>query len=53
MKGSKTAITEYERLAYQGGLSLVKCHLITGRTHQIRSQMAHVGHPLWGMTSTA
>lgn len=48
VKGSKTAITEYERLAYQGGLSLVKCHLITGRTHQIRSQMAHVGHPLLG-----
>lgn len=48
MKGSKTAITEYERLAYRGGLSLVKCRLITGRTHQIRSQMAHVGHPLLG-----
>ena len=48
VKGSKTAITEYERLAYRSGLSLVKCHLITGRTHQIRSQMAHVGHPLLG-----
>ena len=48
VKGSRTAITEYERLAVKDGLSLVRCHLITGRTHQIRSQMAHVGHPLLG-----
>lgn len=48
IKGSKTAITEYERLAVAHGLSLVRCHLVTGRTHQIRSQMAYVGHPLLG-----
>lgn len=48
VKGSRTAITEYERLAVRNGFSLVRCHLITGRTHQIRSQMAHVGHPLLG-----
>ena len=48
VKGSRTAITEYERLAVKEGLSLVRCHLITGRTHQIRSQMAHIGHPLLG-----
>lgn len=48
VKGSRTAITEYERLAVKDGLSLVRCHLVTGRTHQIRSQMAHVGHPLLG-----
>ena len=30
------------------GLSLVECQLITGRTHQIRAQFAHAGHPLLG-----
>ncbi len=48
VKGSKTAITEYERKAFRNGLSLVKCHLVTGRTHQIRAQFAHAGHPLLG-----
>ena len=48
VKGSKTAITEYERLAVAGEFSLVRSHLVTGRTHQIRSQMAYVGHPLLG-----
>ena len=46
--GSKTAVTEYKTLAVKGGLSLVECHLVTGRTHQIRAQMAHAGHPLLG-----
>lgn len=46
--GGKTAQTEYRTLAVKGGLSLVECHLLTGRTHQIRAQMAHVGHPLLG-----
>ena len=31
-----------------GGLSLIECHLLTGRTHQIRAQMAYAGHPLLG-----
>jgi 23S rRNA pseudouridine955/2504/2580 synthase len=35
-------------LASAGGLSLVECELITGRTHQIRAQFAHAGHPLLG-----
>ncbi len=48
VKGSKTAITEYERKSFRQGLSLVKCHLVTGRTHQIRAQFAHAGHPLLG-----
>ena len=47
-EGSKTAITEYRRLATKNGLSLCECHLITGRTHQIRAQMAHAGFPLLG-----
>lgn len=46
--GSKTAITEYKTLASTGGLSLLECRLITGRTHQIRAQLAHAGHPLLG-----
>lgn len=45
---AKTAITEYRRLATKNGLSLCECHLITGRTHQIRAQMAHAGFPLLG-----
>lgn len=48
VKGSKTAITHYRVLASRNGLSLVECELVTGRTHQIRSQMAHAGWPLLG-----
>ncbi len=46
--GSKTCRTNYKTLATRGGLSLVECELITGRTHQIRAQFAHAGHPLLG-----
>ena len=46
--GGKTAITEYRTLAKQGELSLMECHLLTGRTHQIRAQFAAAGHPLLG-----
>ncbi len=46
--GSKTCQTNYRALANAGGLSLVECQLITGRTHQIRAQFAHAGHPLLG-----
>lgn len=46
--GSKTAITRYTSLAFKDGLSLVECELLTGRTHQIRAQMAHHGNPLLG-----
>ena len=47
-KGSKTCITKYRVLASKNGLSLVECELVTGRTHQIRAQMAAAGHPLLG-----
>ena len=47
-KGSKTCITLYQTLQSRGGLSLVECELITGRTHQIRAQMAAAGWPLLG-----
>ena len=46
--GSKSCQTNYRVLASQNGLSLVECELITGRTHQIRAQFAHAGHPLLG-----
>ena len=46
--GAKTCQTNYKVLATAQGLSLVECELITGRTHQIRAQFAHAGHPLLG-----
>lgn len=48
LPGSKHAKTAYKTLASNGKLSLVECRLITGRTHQIRAQMHHAGHPLVG-----
>ena len=47
-KGSKTCVTLYRTLQTKNGLSLVECELVTGRTHQIRAQMAAAGHPLLG-----
>lgn len=46
--GAKSCHTDYTVLASSNGLSLVECKLITGRTHQIRAQFAHAGHPLLG-----
>lgn len=46
-KGSH-AITHYEVLEMYGGASLVRLKLETGRTHQIRVHMSHIGHPLLG-----
>ena len=46
--GAKSCQTNYKVLASSNGLSLVECELITGRTHQIRAQFAHAGHPLLG-----
>ena len=44
----KRAQTRYRVLDRANGLSLVECELLTGRTHQIRAQMAFAGHPLLG-----
>ena len=46
--GARTAVTYYKTLASRSGLSLVECRLGTGRTHQIRAQMAAAGTPLLG-----
>ena len=46
--GSRSAVTEYQVLMTRAGLSLVECRLLTGRTHQIRVQMAYAGWPLLG-----
>ena len=46
--GSKSCQTNYRTISSSSGLSLVECELITGRTHQIRAQFAHAGHPLLG-----
>lgn len=44
--GAKQAELNYERLAVSEDRSLVRIVLKTGRAHQIRVQMAHIGHPL-------
>lgn len=46
--GAKTAVTKYTTLKTNREVSLIECELITGRTHQIRAQMASAGHPLVG-----
>ena len=43
---SKNAITHYRVLEEFRGYSLVECRLETGRTHQIRVHMSHIGHPV-------
>ena len=43
----KHAVTRYTVLERFGYTSLVECRLETGRTHQIRVHMKHIGHPLF------
>ena len=44
----KPAVTHYRVLERYGYVTLVECILETGRTHQIRAHMKHIGHPLFG-----
>ena len=46
--GAKDAKLVYRRIAYSGGLSLVRVKLFTGRSHQIRVQLMNSGTPIWG-----
>ena len=46
--GGRSAATLYRTLDTRGGLSLIECRLLTGRTHQIRVSMAEIGCPLLG-----
>ncbi len=47
-KASRNAVTHWEQLARYRGYTHIRCRLETGRTHQIRVHMAHIGHPLLG-----
>ena len=46
VEGGKPSVTEYETLEKFKGYSLLKLHLQTGRTHQIRVHLAHLKHPI-------
>lgn len=47
-KDARHAVLDYEVLAFENNLSLVKVHLETGRSHQIRVQFASIGNPVYG-----
>lgn len=46
--GGREAVTHFRVLERFSGFTLVECRLETGRTHQIRVHMAHIGHPVAG-----
>ncbi len=48
MDSGKEAITHYKLVRQFGDYALIRLHLDTGRTHQIRVHMSYIGHPLLG-----
>ena len=48
--GGRSAVTHWTVLERFPGFTYVECRLETGRTHQIRVHMAHIGHPILGDT---
>ena len=48
--GGRNAVTHWKVLERFPGYTHVQCKLKTGRTHQIRVHMAHIGHPIYGDT---
>ncbi len=49
-RNSKEAVTHWEVIRRYRGYTHIRCRLETGRTHQIRVHMAHIGHPILGDT---
>ena len=49
-RNSKEAVTHWEVVTRYRGYTHIRCKLETGRTHQIRVHMAHIGHPILGDT---
>ena len=49
-RNSRNAVTHWEVVARYRGYTHIRCKLETGRTHQIRVHMAHIGHPILGDT---
>jgi 23S rRNA pseudouridine1911/1915/1917 synthase len=49
-RNSRHAITHWEVIKRYRGYTHIRCKLETGRTHQIRVHMAHIGHPILGDT---